>query len=143
MIYTVGYGGFRKLEQLKEMMEEKRIDVLVDVRTSPKAWCNEFYGHSLAREFGLRYVWKGKELGGLDGRISEAAISEVARLGERQNILIMCAEKDPARCHRHYEIAARLYRKGITAVHLIPGPSGVREVRADYIPFDRPKGGEK
>lgn len=125
-IYTIGYGGLKGFEELRAIMEEKQITHLLDVRTKPTAWCEAFSGRSLVKHLGDRYVFMGDRLGGM-GEIDQSAIEELARTHEGKRFLLMCAEKDPAKCHRHYEIAARLLKLGVVVIHLCAG----QEIPAD------------
>jgi len=118
LLYTIGYGGMSNAGQLKEIMEENGIDLLVDVRTSTRAWSNEFNGTHLAKFFGTQYVWMGERLGGLKP-VDPVALNDLYQIQDGRKVLIMCSEKDPAQCHRHYWIAAAMMKRGIVATHLI------------------------
>jgi uncharacterized protein (DUF488 family) len=76
---------------------------------------------------GIGYTWLGGQLGGMlpDGfqahRASEAyaaGIEELARIGRDESVAVLCAEKDPAHCHRRF-IADDLARLGFAVRHLI------------------------
>ncbi|MBI5191250.1 MAG: DUF488 domain-containing protein [Nitrospirae bacterium] len=130
MIYTIGYGGMKNVDQLIKIMDDKDITRLIDVRTVPRAWCNAFSKPALQDKLGERYEWLGFKLGGLY-EIKEDAIAELSRRHQGERLLLMCAEKDPASCHRHQQIARRLLKYGVIAVHLI----GKQEYPADQMPL--------
>lgn len=130
MIFTIGYGGLKRLDELVNVMEERKVDCLLDVRSKPTAWCNDFAGHTMKKRLGPRYRWVGDILGGL-GEILEINIQALVRDGRYRTLLLMCAEKDPARCHRHYEIARRLMDYGVVAIHIV----NLQEFPADKVPI--------
>ena len=107
---------------------EKRITTLMDVRTKPTAWCNAFTGRNLKKVFGMKYSFMGNLLGG-EGQINEKDIEALSIIQTNERLLLLCAEKDPAKCHRHYEIAVRLLKYGIVVHHLV----GDKEVMATDI----------
>jgi uncharacterized protein (DUF488 family) len=137
VIYTIGYGGLKNLQELIDIMDTKGIGKLVDVRSKPTAWCNFFKGSTLKKALADRYEWAGDRLGGLKPVIDEGEIKDLAKRNKGSVLLLMCSEKDPARCHRHYEIAFRLLDYGVVAVHLV----NLQEYPADKVPVQ--KGGVK
>ncbi len=130
MIYTIGYGGLRNLQELIDIMDRKKIGKLVDVRSRPTAWCNHFKGSTLRKALGERYEWAGDRLGGFNP-IDEKDIEALAKRNKGNTLLLMCSEKDPARCHRHYEIARRLMEYGVIAVHIV----NLQEFPANKVPI--------
>ncbi len=132
MIYTIGYGGLRNLQELIDIMDRKKIGKLVDVRSKPTAWCNHFKGSTLRKSLGERYEWAGDRLGGFNP-IDESEIAALAKRNKGNTLLLMCSEKDPARCHRHYEIARRLMAYGVVAVHIV----NLQEFPADNVPIKK------
>lgn len=88
----------RGLEELINITDEHGITTLVDVRTKPYAWCNDFTGRTLSKALGERYEWLGYKLGGL-ADIDEDAIEELAGQHEGRRLLLMCAEKESTRCY--------------------------------------------
>lgn len=123
MGYTVGYGG-RTPQQLIDLLQTNQIKHVVDVRLRPDRASMGFYKLAndptkgiqglLARE-GIEYH-SYIELGNLfvdwGTRYREPYTTLLANSGhlliERlrllfsfgENISLLCAEKDPARCHR-------------------------------------------
>ena len=106
------------------------------MRSKPTAWCNYFKGSTLKKSLGERYEWAGDRLGGFKP-IDEKEIEPLAKRNKGNILLLMCSETNPARCHRHYEIASRLPDYGVVAVHLV----NLHEYPADKVPVQ--KGGVK
>jgi len=105
---------------IDELMEEKQITTLMDVRSKPTAWCNTFSGKNLEKVFDRQYSFMGDLLGGKK-EIDERAIESLAILQKYARFLLLCAEKKPWECHRHYEIALRLLKYNVVVVHLMDG----------------------
>jgi uncharacterized protein (DUF488 family) len=86
----------------------------------------QFSREALSRslqEAGIEYVWEGKALGGMrrsyaDHMSSADFQSAAEALAKRQNACIMCAESDPADCHRAH-ISDWLVSNGQRVVHLL------------------------
>jgi hypothetical protein len=140
VIYTLGHSN-HPLDRFLELLARHRISTLADVRSRPYSrWCPHFGRTSLERSLGDRsidYVFLGAELGGRpeapscygpDGRLdyrsrSEApdflsGIRRLEGLAARNPTTIMCAEEDPARCHRELLVAPALERLGIGVTHI-------------------------
>ena len=139
--FTIGYGN-RDAEALWAALRDADVGVLVDVRSAPYSRHRpEFSKRSLQREAirrGFEYRFLGEELGGRpdaptcysDGRIVYArcrerapfregivAVAALADAGQRPCLL--CAEEDPARCHRTELITPALIDAGVEVVHLL------------------------
>ncbi len=143
-LYTVGHSNRSRGEHL-EQQGSGGVDILVYVRRVPRSTRNpHFDGVKLRQaleDAGLVYHWAGRQLGGLreaaedsphvaleggvrgyaDHMASETfgrAIVQLGTLGGRGVTAIMCAEKDPSRCHRSL-IADYLTLHGARVLHLI------------------------
>ena len=81
--------------------------------------------------FGIAYEWHGKALGGMRPSYAEHMQTEEfqtaagALAGRKDRVCIMCAESDPAHCHRSF-IADWLVARGHQVTHLL-GSGGQRE----------------
>lgn len=122
MIYTVGYNG-KTLQQLVDIMKSHDINVLVDVRSKPKSKYKDFNRPVLEWVLKTRYRWEGDRLGGLERVRSpfyEEGLDWIRNANMTgQNVLIMCMEQDPDKCHRKKWIATDLERMfGLTVEHL-------------------------
>lgn len=148
-LYTVGHGT-RKLEELIVLLRDADVNTLVDVRAQPRSQHNPQFNDDSLRaacgRAGVVYHWAGRQLGGLraprpdsphvaleEGRRGFAdhmdteafrkGAAQLQNLAARGTCTILCAERDPARCHRAL-IADYLTLRGMRVVHLIaPGES--------------------
>ena len=148
-LYTVGHGT-RQLDELIALLMQASVVTLVDVRAQPRSQHNpQFNDDSLraaCERAGIVYHWAGRQLGGLraprpdsphvaleEGRRGFAdhmdtetfrkGAAQLQNLAARGACAILCAERDPTRCHRAL-IADYLTLRGMRVVHLIaPGES--------------------
>lgn len=139
-IFTVGHSN-HSVERFKELLAKYGIEVLVDVRSWPHSryvkWADARVLPNVAREAGSRYLAMGKELGGrptgeefydAEGHVlyAKVADSEPFRKGlerlkrgsDRYRVAMMCAEENPAACHRRLLVAKVLLERGFTVVHI-------------------------
>ena len=129
-MFTVGHSN-RSLAEFIAVLQQHRIELLVDVRSFPSSRRHpQFNRPDLERELplvGVRYLWLGRELGGMreearedsphtaleaggfrnyaDHMGSELFAEGVARLlheAATARVACMCAEKDWHECHRRY-----------------------------------------
>ncbi len=120
MLYAIGYQKLT-LKALLEVIGEKAIELLVDVRSVPYSRNPEFTRRSLERALRERYLWKGDVLGGKWGPAAEAGLQYLAKEGKRKRVLVMCMESCPCDCHRLYDISRRLLARGVDVIHLYDG----------------------
>jgi uncharacterized protein (DUF488 family) len=146
-LYTIGHGN-RASAELMAMLAEASIATLVDVRAQPHSARNPQFNEDALRaaclQAGLVYHWAGRQLGGLraarpgsphtaldaarrgfaDHMESEAFAKGAAQLigmAARGPTAILCAEREPAHCHRAL-IADYLLLQGARVLHLLaPG----------------------
>lgn len=117
MIYTLGYSN-RPLPEFALELERRSITRLVDVRSRP--WSrNPCYNRKRLEDWsdkqGIHYCWQGEELGGdhRDDRelsVIAKSVSFIAQGSANEHVALMCAEGDPAKCHRTWDIAVWLLR---------------------------------
>lgn len=113
-IFTVGHGA-RSAAQLVAILKEAGIGTLVDVRAYPASRRHpQFSREPLASVLvaaGIAYDWQGKALGGMrpQGYLAHMqtpefrrAARELISMGAERRVCIMCAETDPADCHRSH-----------------------------------------
>lgn len=133
-LYTVGHSRHAP-ETFSALLRTHGIATLVDVRSRPYSrWAPHFRKQILASFLsgdGIDYVFLGKALGGrpdgrefydVRGRVDYGrrcgapdfleGISDLEEIAGRGRTAIMCAEEDPARCHRRLLIAPVLERRG-------------------------------
>ena len=141
-IYTIGHSN-DSLEYFLGLLRENGIDTVVDVRRIPYSrYARQFNRKNLEsflREKGIRYVFMGDTLGGkitdpdllnTRGEMDYTRITRsrrflqgISRLEELikngGTIAIMCAEKDPLKCHRFFLISRYLTGKGYDIRHIM------------------------
>jgi len=149
MIHTIGHGN-RTIVEFLGLLKGAGVTCLVDVRAQPASRRHpQFARAALERaleEAGIRYVWEGKALGGrrklaentphvalrnpafraYAGYMASAefrdGLERLLGLGREQRVAIMCAEREPAECHRCL-IADSLAARGVPAAHIVTGES--------------------
>jgi len=115
MIYTIGYSN-RALPEFTRELEKRDITRLVDVRSRP--WSrNPQYNRKAMEQWSERlsihYCFEGEILGGDQSNNRELSllaktISRIAQASVSENIAVMCAEGDPAKCHRTWDVSVYL-----------------------------------
>ena len=143
-LFTIGHSN-RTIDELLGLLCQHGIEVLVDVRSHPYSRHNTQFNQEELREElqqeNLSYHWAGRYLGGLRSHADESVhvalaegqrafadymltdafvqgIAQLLDLAMRNTCIIMCAEKNPAQCHRGL-IADYLSLKGVEVLHLI------------------------
>lgn len=163
---TIGHSN-RALEDFLALLQEAGVERLIDVRSQPASrrfpWFSRGRLEAALSEAGIAYAWEGPDLGGRreeraeDGErhpaLAEAGFRAYARHMEGAafrtavdrlltspgaSTAVMCAERDPAHCHRSL-IADYLEAVRERPVSHIMGP-GHRERHAVH-PGARPIGG--
>ena len=151
LVYTLGHGN-RAIDDLVATLNAAGVTRLVDVRSYPRSRRYPHFGYgpigaSLAAA-GIVYEWRGRAMGGKRRAGVEAnhpglrepafrayaehmrsdtfrlAAEQVLAQAEREAPCLMCAERDPAQCHRAL-IADWLVVKGARVIHLM-GPAEAR-----------------
>lgn len=133
-IYTIGYGGLKSHEELEAIMKQHGISLLIDIRSKPhsRRWSKDapsWDKKDLQARFGARYVHY-PDMGGLGFdsgeteylrwcRIAEIDIKRIEEIiSSDTRVILMCAEKDPNRCHRKSFAGAAFESKGYQVIHL-------------------------
>lgn len=150
-IYTVGHSN-RSLDALVGLLEEAGVRCLADVRSRPGSgrfpWFNMGPLERRLEQQGMRYAWEGEALGGrrpaspadhrhpalaegyrafaghMETAEFRAGIGRLLALAGTGRTAFLCAEKDPAHCHRSL-IADHLTVRGHAVLHFI-GPGKTR-----------------
>lgn len=145
IVYSVGHGN-RSVEGLLGILVAAGIRRLVDVRAVPRSRRHPHFGYgplgAALQAAGIDYDWRGKPLGGMrraaddtrhvalrepafrsyaahmEGASFRAEAAALAAASAQERTCMMCAERDPAQCHRSL-IADWLVANGHEVVHLI------------------------
>jgi uncharacterized protein (DUF488 family) len=133
-IYTIGHSNLSFLKFLSHI-QAHHITHIVDIRSVPYSryapWSNKSRLHKLFMPLHIRYTYLGNRLGGKNITNSEdyqsiatqepylEAIHVLLQLSLRGHIALLCAEGDPAKCHRQYIIAQTLIQFGAKVVHIL------------------------
>ena len=139
-IYTIGHSN-HTWESFAPLLKRYGIRLLVDVRSSPVSrWAPFASEHTLPNLLeGVdgRYLHLGSSLGGkpadssyydTQGKVDyrklrsayafQEGIEELMRLARREEMAIMCAEEDPAKCHRSLLLGPALDEYGVDLAHI-------------------------
>lgn len=139
-VFTIGHSN-HTLEHLLSLLKLHDVQVVVDARSQPYSkFAAQFEQDRLKtslHEAGIRYVFLGRELGGRpkgeefydsEGHVlyDRVAASSLFREGlsrlekgiREYTVAMLCAEEDPAECHRRLLIARVLVDHGIRVEHI-------------------------
>jgi Protein of unknown function, DUF488 len=116
MIFTIGYSNRSQSEFLSEL-QKRQITQLWDVRSSPWSRNAAFNGPQIARwseSAGIMYRQCGEIFGGRSGVSPDAdeyvdLLENLIASAGKEHLTIMCAEGDPALCHRSWDVGASLF----------------------------------
>ncbi|HVM50033.1 MAG TPA: DUF488 domain-containing protein [Candidatus Acidoferrum sp.] len=141
---TIGHST-RAIEEFIRLLQAHQVTCLADVRTIPRSRHNpQFNKDALAAslgEAGIRYVhlpalgglrhasktspntgWRNTSFRGFADYMQTpefaAGLDELLQLAGREQVVLMCAEAVPWRCHRSL-IADALLARGIQAEHIM------------------------
>lgn len=118
------------MDTFLELLREHETQVLVDVRSFPTSKIEHFKREQMEKwlpEYGIEYVWLGRELGGyrrggykrhMRTKIFREGIKRLLEIAKTKRTCIMCMEVKPKYCHRKF-ISAHLERKGVKVIHII------------------------
>jgi Uncharacterized conserved protein len=127
-------------ESLFLILKSFKIDIIVDVRSSPYSKFVPHFNRENIRkkliENSMRYIFLGDHIGGKprdkqyykNGKINYVRIAQSDRYSEGINkildlnnendLVLMCSEEDPYNCHRHNLITQTLVKKGLEVIHI-------------------------
>lgn len=162
-IHTIGHST-RSADEFITLLEAACVKLLADVRAYPASRRHPQFGREALADAlkarGIGYTWLGAALGGHREARSDtpntglapvwrgyadhtatpryrAGIEQLEALAGAQGVACMCAERDPADCHRNL-ISDTLVNRGWNVTHLI----GADERRAHRLnPAARPADG--
>jgi uncharacterized protein (DUF488 family) len=139
-LWTIGHGALES-DEFFRLLAAQRIDVLVDVRSQPFSrfapQANRDVLEHAAQAHGIRYVFRGTDLGGRPDdpalllksgkpdyeRMRDASgyrrgLGDLMLLGRKQRVCILCSEEDPGKCHRGLLVSESLARAGCAVLHI-------------------------
>ena len=141
--FTIGYGDY-PIDLFFYFLQKTGVDTIVDVRTSPYSSYNYSFNRDNLEKFlnthQIAYLYMGDKMGGMysspnlffpDGTVNYQKVQSTEKFQEGLNqvlliiasgkkIALMCAEKEPEKCHRFALISRVLQSKGIKVVHIRP-----------------------
>jgi uncharacterized protein (DUF488 family) len=141
--FTIGYGD-NPIDRFITFLQNFSIDAIIDVRSSPYSRFNPHFNREILEislnrsDIGYRYM--GDKIGGRytdpgllfpEGTVDYRKVQNTEKFQEGINevlsiissgkkIALMCAEKEPERCHRFALISPFLQAKGISVIHIRP-----------------------
>lgn len=140
-LYSIGYAT-KPVDVFIQQLQRYQVTAVADIRSVPfsKVFADYHQGaiEKHLHKAGIRYVYLGDELGprskdeahyNADGQVqfdrlmqSDLFAKGIARLHtglqKGMTIALMCAEKDPATCHRSTLVAYYLARHGVALAHI-------------------------
>jgi uncharacterized protein (DUF488 family) len=139
-IHTIGHSN-HEIEAFVALLQQHGVTAIADVRSTPASRrFPQFDRKSLQASLeasGIRYVFLGDGLGArprdpacyVQGtaefdkiRSTDNFAEALARLrhgAQTYHICLMCAERDPADCHRTWLVAQTLHDAGATVTHIL------------------------
>lgn len=150
-IFTVGHNSLSFMQFLS-LIQANNINHIVDIRSIPYSkyapWSDKSRLSELLRPFKIKYTYLGHKLGGkktkqtknsdsqgiLDQDTYDEAIQVLLHLSMRANLTLLCAEGDPAKCHRQDIIAQTLLDSGTKVLHILKDGSTKEAWKEDHKP---------
>ncbi len=135
-IFTVGHSDLSFMRFLT-LIQACNINHIIDIRSIPYSrnatWSNKSRLSEILKPFHIRYTYMGHKLGGkkqpfdLVKKQQAAttrqdyadAIQLLLQLSMRENLALLCAEGDPANCHRQHIVAQTLLDSGVKVLHIL------------------------
>ncbi len=147
-IHTLGHSN-HPLTEFLHLLEGAQIERMIDVRSRPASrrhpWFNRSTLERALREIEIGYRWEGRDLGGLrkphttdydrhpalmapgfqafarhmEGAAFQQAVKRLLNHAAQARIAVVCAEKDPERCHRSLIADYLIQIQGVKVVHIL------------------------
>ena len=143
-LYTIGYGN-RDWDQFYALLEQYKVELLVDVRSVPQAGYQECFSRGQLQqaleEVGIEYQWMGDLLGGRpdqdylydeqgyvdylacqDDLLFQRGFKQLDQWNQQgKRVVLMCSELRPEECHRSRILGEGLEKLGIPLLHIEEG----------------------
>lgn len=154
-IYTIGHSNLSYMRFLS-LIQGNNITHVIDIRSIPYSrhapWSSKSRLSELLKPFNIRYTYFGHKLGGKKQPIDEIskqqgitpqsiyleAIKFLLKSSQTQKIALMCAEADPAFCHRQKIVAQNLLDLGVTVLHILKDGTLISAWREEIEPEQLP-----
>ena len=141
--FTIGYGN-SPIDRFITLLQTVDIGLIIDVRSSPYSRFNPHFNRENLEKSLIKnnvdYRFMGDKIGGRysnpsllfpDDTVNYRKVQEtekfqdginevVSIISSGKKIALMCAEKEPERCHRFALISPVLQAKGISVIHIRP-----------------------
>jgi uncharacterized protein (DUF488 family) len=135
-IYTIGHSDLNFMRFLTRL-QENNINHVVDIRSIPYSrhapWSNKSRLAEILKPFKIRYTYLGHKLGGKKPsqdkfvqadtatsiNLYDQAIQSLLQFSEQESVVLLCAESDPANCHRQHIIAQTLLDSSVSVFHIL------------------------
>lgn len=134
ILYTIGYSCF-KIDDFIQVLKKYNINCVIDVRSNPNSKFhtdyNKYFLESILKNNKIYYRNYSKEFGArqedhkyfTDGYLDFSKFTKskvfldglnklITSMEQNYTFVLMCAEKDPATCHRNIMIAREFYKRG-------------------------------
>ena len=140
VIYTIGHSN-HTAEVFLKLLSTHGIEVVADVRSRPCSRYNPHFNRdalkNLLQEAGIRYLFFGRELGGkpqdpdrplanelvwdyLRSRPQfREGLAQLLEKARQAKVCVLCAEADPAHCHRGQLLAPEFEAQGAQVQHIL------------------------
>lgn len=155
-LYTIGYSGF-KINDLIHTLKDRNVSAIIDVRSQPYcSWNPDYNKESLAKyckeaklhyrnyiaEFGARQdnpkyfspdgYLDFEKFTSLSPEFSSGVQKLVNSMAKGFCFVLLCAEKDPSKCHRSIMISRVFSDAGYRVEHLLPQGDSVSQSMLEY-----------
>lgn len=133
ILYTIGHSN-HSIEKFINLLKSHAIMLVADVRSSPYSqYCTQFNKEILSARLqaeNITYIYLGEGLGGrsrdfvdfkqmANRREFRQAIMRLIEASEGNRVALMCAEKDPVKCHRFTLVCRALKVEGLHIRHIL------------------------
>jgi hypothetical protein len=146
-LFTVGHSNYTTAFLIKKLLIPNGITTLIDVRSVPYSRYNSQFNRSeFAAELykaGIRYLYGGQYLGGkgkgcpsVETPVFKDAVARVLAIVEKENVALMCSERNPQQCHRAYKLVPYINKvlPDLTPQHITKGGLIDAKMMADEMP---------
>jgi uncharacterized protein (DUF488 family) len=139
-VFTIGHSN-HSMDRFLDLLRKYEISAIADVRSQPYSRFNPQFNREVLekslRSAGISYAFLGRELGArsedkgcyVGGRVQYGLLAktDLFRQGiervmngiEKHRIALLCAEKEPLKCHRTILVARQLAATGVEIQHIL------------------------